>query len=885
MDCDHPIDDEKSTLVTGEYLRHHDKFKQRYGKIALLMQVGSFYECYSNADETRGNAREIAKILNMRLKQKKNGTFMMGFPCPVINNHLHLLYDKDLVVVVMDQFDNGGKVQEHRVVNILSKGTDLNSTSLTNNVISLYYKDHGKNNRSFGFAMVDITRSKDVTVHEIESHPNDRGCSLDTAIEVITQFSPVECIFISDKKNTSIVRDLGLDPLTVIYKTPHAFLKEGERDSASIALNGLKEYLHERFYDTDDLNVYEYSFDDHIDMTSTAIQQLDIPILIETLDFTLSPMGKRLLKDRLVRPMICMTDIQNSLDAIDNMTTERSKVIRKNLQGMVDLEKLHQKMALKKLNGPQQLVAVYDAYNKLLDLCADYASVRDHLIDITTYIKETIDVDVCDEQFTWDTPLFVNEHQDMYTEKCTLLQKIEDYIKELEGALPKNGKVYLEESNGGFKTTAIKAKVIKEKFKDRFEFINFKSGTIVTNTDIQETIGRLKEVRGEISNTVQKLFHEFCKNFYDKYKDALVKVVKYVANLDFIQSAYTAAQTFRYTKPTLHPEPQKFRAKELRHAIIEQLHPDTKYIPNDVDLCADGTVGYILLGANASGKTSLLKSVGIAVVMAHAGMYVPATELTISIFTRIMTRISGGDNILRGQSSFVVECEEIRSIAARSDSTTLVLGDEMCRGTEVESATAIVYTLIQMLMRKKSLFLSATHLFSLAEHLGEFSPTVKMFNTKTTIEDDGTVVYRRTLEEGPGRKLYGLEIARALAFPPEFIRIAMGFRDKVNPLLSATVKKSRYNSKKILVDCQVCGHRPQGSRDLPLDTHHINFQCNATDGYHGIHHKDALHNLITLCKGCHIKVHQNELVLEVVQTPKGSQVKYHSNTANVTHSV
>jgi DNA mismatch repair protein MutS len=333
----------------------------------------------------------------------------------------------------------------------------------------------------------------------------------------------------------------------------------------------------------------------------------------------------------------------------------------------------------------------------------------------------------------------------------------------------------------------------------------------------------------------------------------------------------------------------------LRHLLIELINPDVRYIPNDCELVTSNSPhsGMLLYGVNSCGKTSYLKAVGMSVVLAQAGLFVPASGMKFRPFSKIMTRIAGGDNMERSQSSYIVELDELLSVIQRSDDRTLVLGDEMCRGTEVESANAMVYSVLKWLVERKTLFISATHLHDIVPEVERnLGDRISIFHMTVTFEDD-QVFYDRVLVKGAGPRLYGLEIAKAMNFPDSFMRRALDFRiSHVQPSQQQQqspqqqkersppkTSRSRYNSKKILVRCEACGYRPNSSRCMPLDTHHIEFQCNAdSDGYHGTQNKNALHNLVCLCKECHVRVHRGTLSIKTLQTLKGTKYKFEEIT-------
>jgi DNA mismatch repair protein MutS len=293
-------------------------------------------------------------------------------------------------------------------------------------------------------------------------------------------------------------------------------------------------------------------------------------------------------------------------------------------------------------------------------------------------------------------------------------------------------------------------------------------------------------------------------------------------------------------------------AKELRHPLIEQFQNQHRYIPQNIDF--QNSRGILLFGVNCSGKSSLMKAIGIAVIMAQSGLFVPASEFILRPYKSIMTRIIGNDNIFKGLSSFAVEMAELRGIINRSNENSLVLGDEICKGPETISAGSIVAASILSLSKAKANFLFATHLHNLSTLpvISELS-YVSMYHLKVHYDEKNeTLTYDRELSQGAGSSLYGLEVAKAMNFSKEFIDLANNIRKSitnVQPLTSD--KKSLYNNEVYMEKCAI----PDCKR-MANDTHHIKFQCTADGrGFIGHIHKNHRSNLIPLCKPCHQMVH------------------------------
>ncbi len=293
---------------------------------------------------------------------------------------------------------------------------------------------------------------------------------------------------------------------------------------------------------------------------------------------------------------------------------------------------------------------------------------------------------------------------------------------------------------------------------------------------------------------------------------------------------------------------------------MERINADLKYVPNDIVL---DQKGLLLFGVNAAGKSSILKSIALAVYMAHAGMFVAAGEFELTPMEHLFTRMSSQDNIYEGKSTFVSELFELRKILKAANSKTLVVGDEMCNSTESSSAVSIVGATIKILKERKSLFAFATHLHEISKVDVVHDVNICHMGVKYR---DGILVYDRVLQEGQGEMLYGLEVAKAMDLGPSFMSIAMGIRRQVLDIQESLVntRRSKYN-KKVYVDvCQSCKVKPA------QEVHHMIPQRMAdAHGRIGHMNKNASHNLVPLCSDCHDMIHKESREVTWAMTSKG----------------
>jgi DNA mismatch repair protein MutS len=288
----------------------------------------------------------------------------------------------------------------------------------------------------------------------------------------------------------------------------------------------------------------------------------------------------------------------------------------------------------------------------------------------------------------------------------------------------------------------------------------------------------------------------------------------------------------------------------------------------------DNMDGMLVFGCNSVGKSSMMKAIGLSVIMAQSGMYVPASYYEFSPYHYLFARITGNDNIFKGLSSFALEMTELNAIIKRIGPKTLVIGDEVCRGTEYQSGTAIVAATITKLSEAHVSFMFATHLHDIPK----MTRIKKLKNVKSfhlTVDYDektGNLVFDRIIKPGSGKEVYGVTIARHIIQDKDFIKLSREILNEVSnqPKTILTSKTSNYNSKIFMDKCGIC--RKKGSDKTYtgfLETHHINEQKNCLNGFV----KDKPHvpmnspcNLIAICKKCHLDVHNGLVTIDGIKS-------------------
>ena len=392
-------------------------------------------------------------------------------------------------------------------------------------------------------------------------------------------------------------------------------------------------------------------------------------------------------------------------------------------------------------------------------------------------------------------------------------------------------------------------------------------------------------IRDTINTTIAKAYSGFLERLETQCLATIENLTNFIAKVDVLQSKAYAAKTYGYCRPVIDSgtEEQSYvSAKGLRHVLIEHIQTQELYVANDIDLgrrlddssnAEDSYMGMLLYGTNAVGKTSLIRALGIAIIMAQSGMYVPCSMLTYRPYRAIFTRILGNDNLFKNLSMFAVEMSELRVILNSADEYSLVLGDELCSGTETESALSIFVSGLTDLHRKNATFLFATHFHEILK-FDEIKALTQIAIRHMAVHYDresDCLVYDRVLREGAGNRLYGLEVAKSLHLPEEFIERAYKIRNKYFPDTKGALSSpsTKYNSAKLRGICEMC------REDVAEEMHHLQEQHLADEnGRIGSIHKNHSGNLMSLCEKCHLKMHreQDQLTIDV-STPGSSAEK------------
>lgn len=651
--------------------------------------------------------------------------------------------------------------------------------------------------------------------------------------------------------------------------------------------------------------------------------------VLKMLNCCLTPMGKRKFAYLFLNPTTNVGVLQREYNVTDYLLTNYDSydaLLRTKLSSIKDISKWGRQVILRKIS-PKSFYNLYTnlgVIKELFDSIIKDMLVRDYLIafdkqvldiglfcdTITNFIADNIDLQLAcgfDQTQSFDVNFIrtgVNSVLDNKTmtlvESENKLEAIRAYFNNLVEIKEKKVntefvKIHETEKNNfslvstGRRCTSlqdalpatntiVRLKTTHSEFdfkvsKQQFTFDKQSaSNKSIGDEQINGLCKNISTIKIDMKDTITKVYTDFVEKF-EAHQNMLESIVGFVTSVDVIFAKAYIAKKYNYCKPSIVEANKSFiQAKGLRHCLIEHLQNDELYVANDITI-GDGKLdGMLLYGTNAVGKTSFIRALGISLVMAQSGLFVPASEFIYRPYTTIFTRIIGNDNIFKGLSTFAVEMSELRTILRMADQDSLILGDELCSGTENTSAVSIFVTGIQQLHERNSSFIFATHLHEIVNYDEIVSLPNVVLKHMTVIYDkeQDLLIYDRKLKVGPGNSMYGLEVCKSLNLPDYFLASAYAIRAKYHPESASllSLKTSHFNAKKVIGLCEKC------EKTIGTDVHHLQHQRDAnSDGIivngDSQFHKNRVANLMVLCEKCHNDIHKTDIQHKRVKTNKG----------------
>jgi DNA mismatch repair protein MutS len=608
-------------------------------------------------------------------------------------------------------------------------------------------------------------------------------------------------------------------------------------------------------------------------------------------------MGRRELETRLCMPMTIPSHIRKRHDEIEWIlqNKEAQEQLDTCLILIYDLARLHRKIVRGTIQGDDilQLYQSYTSSQTIWTICFDSKSPFQEPKEIPSFLQASLEV----FQSLFDIEKAKKAKKEEKEDEISFLkdspsvkniQNVEDEIKRIyedaakwlttftkEYSLDSTSIYYKPTEKNMFSLTCTKATVkLIEKQKDKpYKGLVVKaltSSARVEHPEIDAFQVRLDISKAKLQRLLYSEIPRVCIEYQNATQNYWFPIETWILNIDLAICMAKTASLYGFCRPVIEDTTTQSGVwiEHMRHPLIEIQKTKSRYVTHTIDLGYSSVQesSWLLYGMNASGKSSMMKAIGLSVLLAQVGSYVPATKMRLRPFKKLATRILNQDNLWAGLSSFAVEMSELRHIFEVADHETLVLGDELCSGTESVSATAIVAAGISWLHKCGTRFVLATHLHDLMK-LPEIqnSPSLKVWHLH--VEYDRIrecLIYHRELRPGSGSTLYGLEVAKALQLPSEMLLLAHEYRKRLLDETSLEkLKKSSWNKDVVRQACEVCFKKIESD----LEVHHVQPREKSEDGQRN-QDGTALHsvkNLAVLCTECHDKHHNGTIDIGPVQ--------------------
>ncbi len=790
-------------------MRQYRQVKEKYPDMILLFRMGDFFETFED------DAITASKVLGITLTKRSNGGAsdvpLAGFPHHALDNYLPKLVKAGYRVAVCEQLEDpkfAKGIVKRDVVEVVTPGANFSDKLLnhkSNNFLAaIYIKDN-----VCGFSFCDVSTGEFATTEVIDKN----------LLEQVETINPIEILL--PKKNKEVIfklLNINSGPLYDGEKPKYTITKV---DDWVFNLDYAKELLTNQFgtqtlkgFGIDDLRegvisagcvmnylnetqkaklehikkIYKYNYTDYIILDPSTKRNLEITssiseggregTLISILDRTQTPMGGRMLKKWVARPLKKKEQIEKRLDAVNDFYNNKDlrKSVIENLKSIADLERLLSKIATGKA-VPRDLVQLkislknISIIKKLLDgfQSESIKVLKESLIVINELIDEI-------EKVVNENYLSGNDNYGVINKGYN--QELDD-LKEIHI----NGKTWIENfQSKERKSTGISS--LKVDYNRVFGYYidvtkanidkvppNYIRKQTLVNSERYIT-EELKVYEDKIFNAEEKIvtienkiFAEL-REFILKFTDKVQKNAILIATIDTLISFADVSELYNYTMPEIF-ENDELEIIEGRHPVIERLlSAGEKYIPNDTIIDTVNNQILILTGPNMSGKSSYLRQTGLIVLLAQIGCFVPAKSAKIGIVDKIFTRVGASDNIAKGESTFLVEMHEAANILNNATGKSLLLLDEIGRGTSTYDGISIAWAITEYLhenpnVRAKTLF--ATHYHELNSLADNYE---RIKNYRVEVREYGDkVIFLRKITEGTADHSYGIQVAQMAGLP------------------------------------------------------------------------------------------------------------------------
>ncbi|MCR4678325.1 MAG: DNA mismatch repair protein MutS [Lachnospiraceae bacterium] len=790
--------------------------KKEYPDCILFYRLGDFYEMFF--DDAKTASKELELTLTGKSCGMEERAPMCGVPYHAVDSYLNRLVNKGYKVAICEQVEDPKLAKglvKREVIRIVSRGTNLDTTMMderTNNyLMCICYLDNGS-----GISVADITTG-DFYLTEVK---DIRGI-----LDEVIRYSPREIIcnesfMMSDFpfSNFKDRTELSFNTIDSHYFDERECLKaikahfkvnsvEGlgllDYKSGTIAAGAMLSYLFEtqknslsnlstiHAYDSSDFMHLDSSTRRNLELVETMREKQKRGSLLWVIDKTRTAMGGRLLRSYVEQPLLDKNTMNERLDLVEELCKNpvNRDELREYLDEVYDLERLLGKITYKTAN-PRDLIAFK---NSLYILPHIKTILKDFGSKLACKIESQLNplsdlYRLIDDAILEEPAITLKEGgiiKDGYMEDIDHFRKAKTEGKDWLLALEEK-----DRERTGIKNLRIKYNKVfgyyyevTNSFKDLVPEDYIRKQTL-TNAE-RYTTKELKEMEDSILNAEDKLFgleyDVFC-NVRDTIAanvDRIYETSKAIAKLDVFASLSYVAEHNKYVRPTLNDN-GVIEIKEGRHPVVERIMENGLFIPNDTKLDNNKNLVSVITGPNMAGKSTYMRQVALIVLLAQIGSFVPATKANIGIVDRLFTRVGASDDLASGQSTFMVEMNEVANILRNATSKSLLILDEIGRGTSTFDGLSIAWAVIEHISNRKILgakTLFATHYHELTELEGKIS---SVNNYCVAVKEDGEdIVFLRKIIPGGADRSYGIQVARLAGIPEIVLNRAREIADEL----------------------------------------------------------------------------------------------------------
>jgi len=790
-------------------MRQYQRMKREYPDAILFFRMGDFYEMFFEDAKLASRLLDIA--LTSRDKGKGPKTPMCGIPYHAADIYISRLIKNGYKVAICEQVEDPREAKgivKREVVRVITPGTALDTHLLdpkeNNYIVSIFQAPQG-----FGVSFLDLSTGE----FKATEFPASDGWNKLT--DELSHISPRELLLpedlslspklkeefpemlISPLEEWVFAPDYGYQLLLEQLKTASLEPFGMEENLMAIGAAGaLLHYLRETqkgnlahisglsFYQRSDYMVLDAIAQRNLELTRSLQEGKREGSLLSIIDLSVTGMGARLLKNWLLKPLLNKPEIDRRLDAVEEFyqgVVLRSS-IREKLKKLYDMERLTSRVTLNTANARDLVslknsVALIPVFRELLKECSSpfLRDLREKLDELTD-IGETIDKAIVEEP-----PLTLREGG--------LIKEGFDKRLDEQREISRQGKSFIArlEARERKRTGIPSLKVRYNKVFGYYIEVSKANLSLVPSDYMrkQTLVGgerfitpELKDYESSVLSAeeeIRQLEYEIFNRVRKKVSEAAPRILssaRSLATIDVLATLAEVAARNSYIRPSI-TEGEETKIIEGRHPVVEKTNLAEKFIPNDTYLNPDNHQLLIITGPNMGGKSTYLRQVALIAIMAQMGSFVPAERAEIGLIDRIFTRIGALDNIVRGQSTFLVEMNETTNILYHATKKSLILLDEIGRGTSTFDGVSIAWAVAEFIhnntrIAAKTLF--ATHYHELTD-LARTLPRAKNYNVSVREWND-RIVFLRKVVEGCSDKSYGIQVARLAGLPKEVIERA-----------------------------------------------------------------------------------------------------------------